>query len=312
MTRKKKKRASLQEAYAHALAMLASRPDVTGVDIGPKYEGGKPTAKQVIRVHVVEKLRGKRLTDSERIPENFLGVPSDVIVANYRRHADAPLPSARFDPIRPGISVGNPGAKSGTLGLIVFDEATGDPCILSAHHVLAGPGAAKGDPITQPARFDHGTPGKDTVATLWRFFAPGLWGDAALAKLTGKRRFSPGALGSGVVVDRVGLPQINQHVVKTGRTTLTTRGRIEGIGTYFYPDLPGGVNGFRVVPHRDDPRKFDLCAPGDSGSVYYAEGTTAGIGLHCAGGNDPALGEIGIACMLATVLATLGVSLTRP
>lgn len=101
-------------------------------------------------------------------------------------------------------------------------------------------------------------------------------------------------------------------VRKTGRTTLTTRGRIEGVGTYFYPDHASGLNGFRVVPDQDDPNSFDLCGPGDSGAVYYVDGTTAGVGIHCAGGVDPQLGEVGIACVLSTALTTLGVSLSPP
>lgn len=308
-----KTRAVLGRAYSRALEMLGSRPDVTGIDIGPKYVGGKSTRQQVVRVHVVEKRRGKRLTRSERVPDNFLGVPTDVLAAEYHQHSGGfQFPSGRFDPIRPGISVGNPRAKAGTLGLVVFDEETGAPCILSAYHVLAGQHAAENDPITQPARFDHGSLGKDVVARLFRFFAPGLWGDAALAKLLTRRPFETDAFDTGVRLTHVGIPNVNMRVVKTGRTTLTTRGRIEGIGTYFYPELLSGVNGFRVLPHRDDPHKFDLCAPGDSGSIYYTEGTTSGVGLHCAGGIDPVLGEVGIACMLATVLSTLRATLTPP
>ena len=126
------------------------------------------------------------------------------------------------------------------------------------------------------------------------------------------RAFSREAFQTRVVIDEARIPQIGMRVAKTGRTTLTTRGRIEGIGTYFYAELPGGVNGFRVVPLTDNPGKADLCAPGDSGALYHASGSTAGVGLHCAGGTDPVVGEIGIACTLVTALGTLGVSLTPP
>lgn len=312
MTARRKKRATIEEAYAYALAMLGSRPDVTGVDIGPKYVGKKRTKKQVIRVHVKQKIARKNLTRSERIPEDFLGIPSDVLAASYMRHSMPFFPSGRFDPVRPGVSVGNPNAKAGTIGLVVFDDASGAPCILSAFHVLVGPAGHEGDPITQPSRFDSGALGPDTVGHVLTAPLPGLWGDAAVAKLDGARPFSREAFDTRVVIDEARIPQLGMRVTKTGRTTLTTRGRIEGIGTYFYAELPGGVNGFRVVPLTDDPHKADLCAPGDSGALYYVSGSTAGVGLHCAGGTDPVIGEIGIACTLVTALATLGVSLAPP
>jgi endonuclease G len=312
MTKRKKKRATIEEAYAYALAMLGSRPDVTGVDIGPKYVGKKRKKGQVIRVHVREKIAKKKLTRSELIPDEFLGIPSDVIAASYMRHSMPFFPSGRFDPVRPGVSVGNPKAKAGSIGLVVFDDASGAPCLLSAFHVLVGPSGFEGDPILQPSRFDGGAPGADTVGHVLTAPLPGLWGDAAVAKLNGARPFSREAFDTRVVIDEARIPQMGMRVTKTGRTTLTTRGRIEGLGTYFYPELPGGVNGFRVVPLTDDPSKADLCAPGDSGALYYVSGSTAGVGLHCAGGTDPAVGEIGIACHLVTALATLGVSLTPP
>ncbi len=311
MTKPKKRRATLEQAYAHALAVLAARPDVTGVDIGPKYVGRKRTRRLAIRVHVKDKLRERELTRSERIPADFLGVPTDVIAVRYARHGTPLFPSGRFDPVRPGISVGNPKAKAGTLGLVVFDEESGARCILSSFHVLAGPSAQEGDPILQPARFDGGTVSGDRVATLFRAPLPGFWGDAALAKLEGRRASTLAMFSSGIIIDEAADAARGMRVVKTGRTTLTTRGRVEGLGTYFYPDLPSGVTGFRVVPHHDNPQRPDLCAPGDSGSLYYVEGTTRGVGLHCAGGTDPLVGEVGIACHLGVVLTTLGASLTR-
>jgi len=311
VTKRKQPRATLEQAYAHALALLASRPEVTGIDIGPKYVGKKRSRKKCIRVHVNEKLAERALTRSERIPNDFLGVASDVIAVSYMRHGTPLFPSGRFDPIQPGISVGNPKAKAGTLGLIVVDDATGARCIMSSSHVLAGPAGLEGDPILQPSRFDSGSFAGDTIATLVHAPAPGLWGDAALAKLNGLRATKPASFDTGVVIDSAVEPESGMLVAKTGRTTLTTHGRIEGVGTYFYPDLPGGLTGFRVVPLHDDPTKHDLCAPGDSGALYVVEGTSAGVGLHCAGGADPLIGEVGIACRLTTALTVLGASLTR-
>jgi hypothetical protein len=309
--RAKKPHHSLHEAYLQALSMVGSRPDVTGVDIGPKYVSGERTRKKAVRIHVGQKLSSRQLTESERIPKQVLGIATDIVVGRYRRHGIAPNPSARFDPIQPGISVGNPKAEAGTLGLVVYDDETGVPCLLGSFHVLAGPDAVEGDPITQPARFDQGSTSKDTIATLFRFFTPGPWGDAALARFNDTRHVVPEIFGTGVQIDQLDMPEPGMVVEKCGRTTGVARGRIEGLGTYFYPGVEMGVTGFRIVPLIDTPDP-DIAAPGDSGSVYYVPGTTTGIGLHCAGGIDPLLGEVGIACSLSQVLLTLRASLFPP
>jgi len=310
MTRRTPAVAPLKEAYAHALALLFSRPEVTGVDIGPKYTNSTKTRKLVVRVHVRRKHSERRVPSSQLIPTSFLGVQSDVVQALYRSHSDtSQAPTDRFDTIRPGISVGNIKASAGTLGLIVFDRATGDACLLSAAHVLAGPEGVAGDPITQPARLDGGKSPKDTVARLFNPIPPGHWGDAAIARLNDRRPHSADIFAGDVRLDAVGAPRANLRVSKSGRTTGLTRGRIEGLGRYRYPARPDGVDGFRIVPEHDEPTRFDLAANGDSGAIYYATGTRTGIGLHCAGGVDPVLGEVGIACTLSTVFATLGVSL---
>lgn len=313
MTRRAKATAPLAEAYTYALALLGARPEVTAVDVGPKYTAGGRTRgrKPCIRIHLSRKIPDRRVTASQRIPSDFLGVESDVIQTVYRAHeGTSPAPTDRFDTLRPGISVGNFNASAGTLGLMVFHRPTGGACILSAAHVLAGAGASEGDPITQPARGDGGTIPGDTVARLTNLVPQGPWGDAAIARLNDRRARAAEILGSDVVLGSIGAPTANMLVTKSGRTTGLTRGRIEGLGRYRYPARPDGVDGFRIVPLHDDPNRFDLAAEGDSGAVYYTTGTRTGIGLHCAGGVDQLLGEVGIACSLSTVFETLDLSLT--
>jgi len=302
-------RGGFDEALAHALAVLGSRPDVTGVDVGPKYVDGERMPRLCIRVHVREKLGAQRLSESARIPSRIFGIETDVITAYYRKHAgDTPPRAGRFDPMQPGISIGNPKAEAGTIGLFVYDK-TGAPCLLGSYHVLAGPNATEGDIITQPACFDGGASSRDAVATLSRFPAPGPWGDAAIARLTNVRQFENRISGSNVHIDKVAVPQLDLAIEKSGRTTGVTRGTIEAMGTYFYPEAPAGIIGFRIIPDDTDPAGYS--SGGDSGSLVYIGGTGSGVGLHCAGGHDPSVGEVGIACSLSRVLLTLGVSL-RP
>jgi endonuclease G len=284
---------------------------VTGIDIGPKYTDQVRTRRTTIRIHVVEKRSRRRVRPFERIPETILGVPTDVVESSYRSHSGGG-PAARCPTLQAGVSVGNINANAGTLGLVVYEVGTGDPCILGAWHVLAGPHGRIGDEITQPARLDNGSLANDVIATLTAAPPPGLWGDAALAKLNGKRPVSSTVFGTNRSIDTVSEVTAGRVVKKSGRTTGVTRGRVEGVGTYFYPDLPGGVAGFRIVPEHDDPTRFDLAAEGDSGAVYFDAQTGAGVGLHCAGGVDSILGEVAVACSLSTVLAVLGASLTPP
>jgi hypothetical protein len=306
--KKRKVDPGLERALAHAVALLAGRPEITGVDLGPKYVKGKRQRQQVIRVHVVQKKKG-RLGRFAIVPQSFFGVPSDVIEVSYRAHA-GPSPARRFDTLQPGISVGGLHALAGTLGLIVYERRTKAPCILSAGHVLCGPHSTIGEAITQPARMDGGSLA-DIVANLSANPLPGLWGDAALARLNKRRDTSPLLLDTTVRIEATTDPFVGQALGKSGRTSGVTRGNVEGVGTYFHPDMPQGMNGFRVVPEVDNANRLDLVGPGDSGCVYYEIGTNLGVGLHSAGGNDALLGEVGIACNLSTVLTVLDATLTE-
>jgi hypothetical protein len=303
----------LLAAYRYVLGQVGARPDVTGVDIGFKYKDGARRRQLVVRVHVAKKVSLKRLPASQHIPKAVSGAKTDVVEASYRSHAlsgsAASVPGARLDPLCCGVSVGNPKAGVGTLGAIVFDDATGEPCLLSAFHVLAGPLAVDRDFVTQPARFDQGTIANDTVARLLRSLLPGTSGDAAVARFTNARTLSREQRTSGVVVRRAVLPIMGQVLEKSGRTTGVTRGVVDGMGRYFYAEAPGGISGFRLAPHGpDDPACEDLSAPGDSGAVWYDPATEAGVGLH-AGGEVAQTSEFAVASYLTRVLSALQVRL---
>ncbi len=302
----------LRKAYALAVASLGARPEVTGVDIGYKYRDKERQPDLVLRVHVNRKKPQDSLQQSERIPKLIAGIPTDVIEGRYRKQSNgaAPLPWERHDVVRPGISAGNPTAETGTIGLIVTDDDTGALCLLSAGHVFAGLWGADHDPITQPARLDFGVAPADSVAELYRWHAAGPWGDAAIARLNNRRRCALEQATSGVTITAIDTPAIGQILEKAARTTKVTRGCVEGMGTYYYPDAPGGVSGFMLgTVGVDDPNSQDLSAPGDSGAVWYDPDTRTGIGLHVAGEAQQA-NEFAIACYLTRVMTTLRVSLT--
>ena len=63
---------------------LLKQPGVTGVDVGYKYVGGKPTDEVAIRV-MVEKKK-KSVPEKEKVPETVDGVKTDVIERTYFLH----------------------------------------------------------------------------------------------------------------------------------------------------------------------------------------------------------------------------------
>lgn len=309
--------AQVQNAYRKALSAYGARPDVTGVDVGFKYVNGQRTKQTAIRIHVREKLPASGLEAVAVFPQAIDGVPTDVIEAIYRPQAELVTAAARtqrLDPLQPGISVAHSNVSAGTLGAIVFDQASGKPAILSNWHVLAGSAAARaGDPILQPGPADTGRLPSDVVAHLERFILSET-GDAAVALLNGQRSVLNAQFGTNIQL-RGARPVVGDEVLeKSGRSTGVTRGRVDGEGRYNIDYSVGriGVDGFKIVARREgNPDDEEISAGGDSGSVWYAPGTREGVGLHFAGEVDalPA-SEHAIACHLPAVLQALKVSLT--
>ena len=187
-------RKKIQEVYEKVVKTYGQRANVTGIDVGYKYDGGVRTDQITVRIHVREKIALEALTEAEVFPKEIDGVAIDVIQGHYSPSTDGILSLLarrhRRDPIQPGISVAHALVSAGTLGAIVFDRTTGAQCILSNWHVLAGSVFAQvGDAILQPGRFDSGRRATDTIAHLERMYL-GRRGDAAIAVLNGERQVS--------------------------------------------------------------------------------------------------------------------------
>src|SRR6185295_18592134 len=198
-------------------------PGVTAVDIGYKVKERETEENRfqdtlALRVHVERKLpedsfRDRRydLIDPKDYPSpSGKLVEMDVIQAEYKpvQLAEPPRPRTvlerprkltdegrrrRLDPLVGGISIGSPQVPAGTLGALVWDRVDGSVCILSNWHVLSGDFHAEvGTPCFQPGRFDQGR-SSDVVARLkrWSFDSQT---DAAIAELTGSRRYSAGEI----------------------------------------------------------------------------------------------------------------------
>ena len=310
---------ALDTVYQKVVKKYGNRPNVTGVDVGFRYEGKRRTNEMAVRVHVKEKRPPAALEADEMMPKEIDGVKIDVIEAVYKPHAaNAAEPEAvsrkeRLDVLQPGISVSHTNVTSGTLGAIVYDRQSGRRGILSNWHVLVGSLAAvPGDPIVQPGRKHGGRAPADRVATLERFMLD-RQGDAALALLTAARPSTDAQFESDVRVKQARKVIPGELVEKSGATTDVTSGLVDGVGQYTIDYSVGSrtIAGFKVVTVKDgNPDGEELSAGGDSGALWYARDDNQGVGLHFAGETDPdPKAENALACHLPDVLEQLDITL---
>lgn len=304
----------VEDILGRAVGRFSGRDYVTGVDVGEKLTDGVATGDLSIRVHVEEKFAAEHLTGKDLFPDEFEGIPLDVIQSRYRPSDGSSVDPDRrraLSPLQPGISVGSPHTTLGTLGLIVYDIQTSHPCILSNWHVLAG---NTQDPIIQPGKYDGGTVEHHTVALLWRQML-GLKGDAAIAALTDSRQYALEPFRTNDILTYARKPIIGEILTKSGRTTGITHARVEGAGVY-QVDYPGygrhRISGFRLEPELPgNPRREEISEDGDSGSVWYSQRDLAAVGLNFAGETDNYFrNEHALACHMSDVLSEMQVSLT--
>lgn len=299
--------------------------NVTLVDLGRPFRDGDLRQDELaIRFHVREKLAGLGLEAAvergvtREIQQTIGGFPTDVLKGVYRPSSLFGWPwwtgtwgrpvdprAARSDPIRGGISISDAYTNGyGTLGGKVIDRTTGEEMVLSNWHVLVARWTARrGQAIFQPGRLDGGM-GSDTVAWLTRdAMSVGL--DAAVATVVGNRGFINDQLGLGPVTG-FGDAELDTQVVKSGRRTGITRGRVTGIAGTAKLSYDAVERVIRNVIAIDPLHGFtQVSAPGDSGAMWLDDRRRA-VGLHFAGGDFP---ERALAIDLPSVLDALNVDL---
>jgi hypothetical protein len=298
-------------------AFLIPQDHVVAVDFGLREKGGQILEDELaLRVHVREKMPPSVLEAQgiRPVPEHLGLFETDVLEANYRPQLWWGAPAARSaadprlgraDPLRGGISISDERHNSaGTLGAKAIDRATGAQMILSNWHVLAGDFAAQpGQRIYQPGRLDGGT-AADTVATLTRHSMSANL-DAAVATLNGSRALVNDQLEIGAVRG-VGRAVLGMDLVKSGRTTRVTHGRVTGVEGTAQISYSGVKRLIRQVVTIDPIWGQEVSQPGDSSSLWLADETAHAIGLHFAGSDFP---ERGLAIDIQSVLTALDVDL---
>lgn len=305
------------------------RPDVTSVGIGYRIKDGKPTREMVIQFSVGRKrsLEVLKAEGTEPLPDclnvDGVNVPTDVVERRYRpswrvvstgAEIEKDRRKQRLDPMRPGCSVSHPALTAGTLGCLVVDARDESVCMLSNWHVLHGVSGRPGDRIVQPGPFDDNAIDANGAAILVRSHL-GLAGDCAIARLDG-RSAEPAILELETGVEQVGVPDLGDPVVKSGRTTGVTRGIVTRIDVTTKLDYGDGngeqrIGGFEIGPDAKAlPEDGEISKGGDSGAVWLAcdkQGKPQPIvlGLHFAGEADDDPAEHALACYAHAVFKKL-------
>ncbi len=298
-------------------------PNVSLIDFGFPERGGQIREDQLtVRIHVHHKMSGLRLESAvdtgltRSIPAEIGGFPTDVPEGTYLPGQGAgwwngPTQvnrrAGRMAPLCGGVSISSERQNGyGTLGGWARDRQTGKDMILSNWHVLAGDWwASPGQRIYQPGRLDGGGP-LDTVATLTRH-AMSANLDAAAATLTGDRPLSNDQFDLGPVRGVV-QPSLGMPVIKSGRRSEITRGRVTAIEGSAVMNYAGIDRIIRHITTIEPYYNFEqVSSPGDSGSWWLEESTRRAAGLHFAGSDAPM--ERALALDMTCVVEALQVDL---
>ena len=303
-----------QASLAAAKRLALRFAGVTGVDYGYKYRAGVRSSQPCVRFHVSRKLPLDALRSHEVLPAELGSIACDVVQARY---APQTSPRMRFDPIRPGVSIGNVARRStGTLGAIVREAGSGRFCLLSNWHVFCGTSAAQpGEAISQPGPLHLGSGPERPVASLERWLDLRHGCDAAIAVLSAGVANDGSVFDLGINLNGVEEPRLGLALVKAGAASGVTHAMVDGIEGSFeldysgYGDQKRWMDGFRLIPDPNNPED-EISVVGDSGAVWINPETQCAVALHFAGedGIGPTA-EYAIAHPISRVLSLLDLTL---
>ncbi len=308
-------------------------PNISSIGIGYKIKNGKRTGEIAVQFTVAEKasLDVLETLGTTAIPESILvdgvEIPTDIIqrqfTTEYTIVPEAALGQrkTRIDPIVPGVSVSNVRGTAGTIGCIVYDRADGTPYVLSNWHVLHGKDGTIGDVVVQPGPHDDNRTNLNHLGKLVRSHL-GPAGDCAVATIE-DRRFLAEIIDLNIGVDQLGEPDLDDKVVKSGRTTAVTHGIVTRVDTIAKINYGGDigvqeVGGFEIGIDPDlEPSDGEVSKRGDSGSAWLFKSNDGKVvsvlaGLHFAGEGAGDPNEHALACYPKSVFEKLQISLMPP
>lgn len=300
-----------------------ARPNINSIGIGYKTIGGERTNTLSIQFSVDQKVAEPQTLGSEPIPQEIvfegISLPTDIVQRSFKpdyvlvQALDKDPRKQRVDKLVGGVSVGNPKTSAGTLGAIVADRRTGSPVMLSNWHVFHTPSGIIGDPIVQPGSYDDNRTALNQVGILLRSHL-GAAGDCAIATIEA-RGFDAVILDVGKRVGRIGKAELEDKVIKSGRTTAVTHGVVTRVSTLTQLNYGDGVvaeiGGFEIGPDPDHlAPSNEISKGGDSGSCWMAvdkqgNNTDVMLGLHFGGDDDGSDGEFALASQAHSVFEKL-------
>lgn len=298
-----------------ARAVLQQYPGVVSVEIGIKESGGDLTDDLSWRVYVTKKLPESELTPEAVIPDEILGVKTDVI------EYDLPTPtfdSNKYRPLKGGIQIDNEQpAGSGTLGCFAQVDGTLEIVALTNAHVVETGGATNTIEMGQPEYTECCCCACDEIGTCGTSDRK-LDGsvDAAIVHLksgigiTNVIRGLNADSSDGTVQGSRAASVSTDTVVKVGRTSDRTTGTVVSIthATGATADgTPARTNQILVKPDAGVTKFQDL---GDSGSALVDKDNKV-IGLMWGAYLTPgsSLFGHGIACPINAVKSALSITI---
>jgi hypothetical protein len=267
-----------------------------------------------VRAAEPEDLRAGDLAIIRRLAGNEFGVRYTGAITPLTGAAAA-LTSRRFGI---GSSVAHYRCHAGSLGFFARRAADGTIGFVSNNHVLALRNAgADGDEVLHPAPRDGGVRPADVVAKLvggYPHIRRGARVDCAFARLLPGIDFDPSTLEPGQQLSRdVIAPELLSDVIKIGRTTGVTHGRISA---FEFDSLNVAYSLTDLVPFRGQIEIESLDGTafsrgGDSGSLAYSRAGNHPVGLLFAlsAKGGPSHPGLTYANPIGAVLKALGIKL---
>ncbi|MEJ6395953.1 DNA/RNA non-specific endonuclease [Gymnodinialimonas sp. 2305UL16-5] len=174
--------------------------------------------------------------------------------------------------------------------------------------------------IVQPGPHDDNNVAGNACGELLRSHL-GVAGDCALARIT-DRGFERAVHGLDAVPLQMADVDLDDTLVKTGRTTGTTYGKVRRTDVIAQIDFGDGIGPkdigcFEIGPDSDFPAaNGEISMPGDSGSAWIIankdKATDIFAGLHFAGEGSNSLDEHALACYPGSIQSKLGFTLIPP
>ena len=262
---------------------IMSYPNVVGYSnqLMPRIRKGKVIHEEkCVRIYVSKKVPEHQLKHNDVIPkklrlEDGREVCTDVVEIGKLKALQQLDPRQRYRPAPTGVSTSRADEMgAGTSGWYVVDE-DGEVYAISNNHVWAKENKGiRGDPLLQPARLDGGDPEKDAVYTLYDFVPIDFsqtalnYVDVAVAKPITYSDVYMAILNTGGVTGKR-VPDVGEKVVKHGRTTALTNGKVidtsatvaveYGTGTAIFTDVlliegvaKGGDSGSPVLTTKNE------------------------------------------------------------